>query len=209
MDPTMLVITIGGTAMLLLILGGVLAICFGYQLVKTGVAGPEKALIKLGKFQASGQGVGSVLMVTAVAWAYFGVSIAPKFTNQNGRIEVVAFNTDKGKITAPTITVSGMLYVGTVKLDGQKIQTLFVEGAEKVAKNPSLNKDLSMGGSPATIDINDVSVSQKDGKVQVYTKLRSEKESTPITYVGVQQGTKWVFTPDVLQGKISNRDNIG
>lgn len=201
MNPTSMVIVIGGSAMLLLILGGVLAIYFGYQLVKTGAKAPEKALIKIGTLQASGQGVGSVLMVTAVAWAYFGVSVAPKYSDLGGRVEVVAFNTTQGKVTAPTITVAhsgldlGHLTQSTDK-DGQ-VRSLFVKGAEAIIKSPQSEKELSLWGNQATIDLNDVSVAKvQDGKFQVNTVLKSGKASTPITFVAVENGSKWVFTPD-------------
>jgi len=204
MDPTTLVIAIGGAEVLLLILGGVLAMCFGYWLVRSGVVLPEKALIKIGKLQASGQGVGSVLMVTAVAWGYAAVIAAPKFTNLGGRTEVVAFNTDKGKITAPTITVreptlSWAVPAGTI-MDGLQIQTMFVDGAKAVDRNPRLNKELSLLGAPAIIDLKDVAVwPMKDGKFQVHTTLKSLKSSTPITFVAAEQGSQWVFTPESLR----------
>jgi hypothetical protein len=213
MEPTTLVIAIGGTAMLLLILGGVLALCFGYWLVKARIVAPEKALIKIGKFQASGQGVGSILMITAVAWGYLASSIPPKFTNMNGRTEVVAFNTNKGKITAPIFAISGLsgvTYGDLTKMSSdQKIQTLFVDGAKSAAKNPRLSKELSMWGYPAVLDLNNVYVLSKDGKIVVNTVLQSDNNSTPITFIAAKQGSQWVFTPDSLQGKMPNSDHTG
>jgi hypothetical protein len=205
MDATTLVITIGGAAMLLLILGGVLALYFGYRVFRAGVVLPEKAQIKLGKMQASGQGVGSVLMITAVAWAYAGVLAGPKFTNLGGRTEVVAFNTDKGKITAPTFTWAASPTV-SVK-EGLQIQGMFIDGAKAVDQNPRLSKELSVLGARAMIDVNDVAVRQsKDGKYQVHTTLKSVKASTPITFVAAKQGSQWVFTPDSLRAKNPDPD---
>jgi hypothetical protein len=60
--------------------GGLAALCVGLALLLYGITGQDKTLIKAGTVEISGSGLGSVIMVTSILWAFFSYKSRPTYT---------------------------------------------------------------------------------------------------------------------------------
>jgi len=78
MDSINLALEIRGIGMGCLILGGCCALVLGYRTFRDDVDGRSSASFSFLGFKGTSKGVGAITMMTAVAWAYLGATMAPK-----------------------------------------------------------------------------------------------------------------------------------
>ena len=116
-DPALpLTLTIGTRAvgMVLLIIGGILALWFGYRLFTSGTtASPQtRMIVQFAKLKISAHSVGPVVMATAVLWAWLGYQISPTLKTSNAGSEV-AYKQSPSHSAAPgrNIGIEGGSYV--------------------------------------------------------------------------------------------------
>ena len=90
---------------LALVVGGIVAIWFGYRLFATG-AGTAQAIDKFDfknnevKISAAGMSVGAVLMLTSSVWSYFAYSSFPKLEANRDTIKIGG-DSDPGRNDRP------------------------------------------------------------------------------------------------------------
>ncbi len=214
MNPVTLTIGIRGFCAIALIAGGLSALWWGFLLFRHGAAGEAKAKFKMVGLDASAQGVGAVVMVTAVAWAYGGIGMAPKLKTSASSAEVAeiySLKTDQGLVTAPAI-------VGVASKD-QKADSQFVWPSQGVdimrypvtpeafrsnfkysLKHALASTDkketVTVHGQPATFDLSSVAFeNDPEGQPVAFADLRSGEKMVKIAYTLQDRGYEMVFVP--------------
>jgi hypothetical protein len=178
MDATSTFILVRFGMSAILAAGGIACIYFGYRLFRDG-SGIAKAIEKIDwkskdlKVSAAGMSVGSVLMLTSGAWAYFATNSIPKLELDGGNVKITKapdFNQKLNWASAigqPLVT-SDKHKIGTITgvlLGKDGSQSTFV-----VTKN---------GSSPITLDAKALNFG-KSGSVSVGLS-KNELESLPQT----------------------------
>jgi hypothetical protein len=204
MDAVSLTIGVRGLGMLFLILGGLAALYFGYRVMSSGSASQPTATFKLLGVNATAKGSGAVIMITAGLWAYCGVRIAPNLATNGSESKVYSFQTNEGKVTAPTLAASALPATdreGLVsRFDNAYLQRLF---ANSVMANEAFSGERSsatLDGEPASIDARSASVVSENGKLLLATFIRSADKSAEVTFIPKLRGDVMMFVPNAVAG---------
>jgi hypothetical protein len=80
---------------LTLAVGGILTLLVGLVILLYGTPGQDEALIKIGATQLSARGIGGVIMVTSVGWAYFAYLCRPIYQRSHEITETYDPNTQR------------------------------------------------------------------------------------------------------------------
>src|SRR6266436_2837547 len=94
----------------LLVIGGIMALRFGYVLYLKGVGlKADGTTIETKKLKARLQTVGSVVMATAVAWAVLGYLASPKFSQGPGGTTVASVSVQPVALAEHTTDARALL----------------------------------------------------------------------------------------------------
>jgi hypothetical protein len=196
MDPITLTIGLRGFCAVLLILGGLAALGIGFVLFRKKDPSIAKARISAGKFTASAEGIGAVVMITAAAWGWGGASVLPKIrtsdSHQGTNTEVYALRSSDGtKITAPAFRSLEAGIGNTTDLSVAQFTSLFQHAVSKSSEVP-----FTIGDQPAKAALGAVSFSTTPEGVALATlHLDSVKGSAKVEYVLQKRGSQSVFVP--------------
>ena len=195
MDPISLTIGLRGFCAVLLILGGIAALGLGFVLFRKKDPSIAKARISAGKFTASAEGIGAVVMITAAAWGWGGAFVLPKIrtsdSHQGTNTEVYALRSSDGaKVTAPAFrSLEGL--VDTSHISAAQFTSLLQHA---VAKNKEV--PFTIDDQPAKVAVGTVSFSTTPEGIALATlRLESVHGSAKVEYVLEKRGSQDVFVP--------------
>lgn len=199
MDPVTLTIAIRGLGLLFLVLGGVYALRRGFHIIQTGRGDRSRATFKFLGLSSTASGVGAVIMMTAVGWAYLGVRMAPNLAmDKSGMTKVYAFATANGQVTVPELAVAthrmGEATRTANAFDAGELRNMFSRAVS------ASHGDATLQGAPAMIDASAASVAKnRAGQYELSAPLRSSGniavKEAQITFAAENRGGATVFVP--------------
>jgi hypothetical protein len=200
MDAVTLTVAIRGAGELALIVGGVYALYSGFRIIRGRSPDRSRATFKILGLSTTAQGVGAVVMTTAVAWAYLGVRMAPNLSTDGTGTKVYSFQTDQGRVTAPALAIAS---AGTERPSQSNIADLRQMFKDSVLANQAISAGhtgATVLGRSAMIDPESASAVQQIGNSLLLSAvLKSRDKSAEVTFVAEKRGNITVFLPSTVK----------
>lgn len=156
----------------LLVLGGVLALYFGYRLYRTGAGlAADDTKIETKQIKINLRNVGAGVMLTAVAWAGLGYLTTPSFKSAGGDVTVAQTTIEYlPQSAAPTeLAVAAPQGTGAVAdIGSSKLGELFQQAAD--------DANVTFYGKPGML-ASDFQISKGEGGTKVQTEWKIDGAS--------------------------------
>ena len=173
MDPVTMTVFFKGIAMILAILGGVLAILFGYKLFDRGIGqNSDDAQFEFGKVKISVKSVGGVLMGTSFLWVYAGVLLSPNLEKTGEDYRIFSFQIAGIEALIPSFS---MFVSADSPEDLLGNSELLAEYFSRGFENSSLAAHTLLNGESSTFFPGSVVVLTDDGDIRLATRLASDE----------------------------------
>ncbi|CAN7780881.1 hypothetical protein LJR296_007994 [Cupriavidus necator] len=181
MDPVILTVLFKGLGMLLVIIGGVAALRYGFHLYKDGAGtGPGDIAFELGRIKVKARSAGATVMATAFLWAWIGTTLSPNLDRRGGDIRVYSFTTPHGDLNMQALAAKVPRNGSNATKDPQKLKNLLERAVEEAGKN-GRDGIVEINGQSAKVDLSAIDVTQSaSGKLTLSTKVLSSKESAVV-----------------------------
>lgn len=191
-----LTIAIRGLGVVLLALGGIQAIRYGFRLYsKPPRASNDTLTANVAGMQLAAKGVGAVLMLTAFGWAYFSVLMAPHLDTTQNRTVVYALQTDRGSVQVPLVSAIGGLATVNVR-NAAALNQEFLRAFESRSSERNYAAAFSVDGRPAKLDISALRVDKVGvGEIVLKAPLRSNSGSYLVEYAPILVNGTVQFRP--------------
>jgi hypothetical protein len=193
MDPVSLALIIKGLATLGLILGGVMALRYGFRLYMDGTGTRQDSYtLEISGLKLKANSVGSVLMATAFAWAWAAVAMSPSLSQNGQSVQVYSFHTPEGDISSRVLTTRASASAAS---DPEELKALFRRAvtASEAHGNGSV---VSVHGEPASIDLASLKTTGASmGDFQLSALAQSQGQTTELLYQSRAAKGKVVFVP--------------
>jgi len=186
MVETVVTIIIRGVGMVLLIVGGIASLHYGFGLYKTR-AGAQKdlAAFEIGPVKIRAHSAGSIVMATAFVWGWAGVMICPSLQKSGGTVLVTS-----GMVWAP----SGAPSAAAVEGNPGQLQSLFSEAIRNQPADPA--GTVQVNGQPAQYDPSSIKVrSTEPGKYAATVTARSGSSAVEVEFKPQMVDGKLAFVP--------------
>jgi hypothetical protein len=190
-----LTIAIRGLGVVLLALGGIQAIRYGFRIYsKPPRANNDTLTANVAGMQLAAKGVGAVLMLTAFGWAYFSVLIAPHLDTTQNRTVVYTLQTDRGSVQVPLVSATGGLTVNV--RNAAALNQEFLRAFESRSSEGNYAAAFSVDGRPAKLDVSALRVDNAGlGEIVLKAPLRSNSGNYWVEYAPILVNGTVQFQP--------------
>ena len=196
MNSAMLTVIVHGLLAIGLVIGGILALRYGFVLFREGPGtGRSAATISFGRaFKATANSVGAVLMITAVGWGFLAVTALPNYKSPQEQVAYI-FNTPSGVVKAPELSLAGAAWTaahGKGELLGH-----FREVLNDANRRGHLAPAIS--GQVGTFDSAKAYVRNVSGKITFEAPVQAGADSAALTYRAITRDGITVFRPEAAE----------
>ncbi len=196
MEPVLLTIYMKGIGTILLILGGIAAIYFGFSVYKEGAGkGAGRLAFEAGPIKLKAHSVGSVIMGTAFLWALAAVWLSPNLEQKKDQIRVYSFNTWDPNFKAPVFATSMPANIAeTLEADPDALKKSLKATLGDLADHGSPLVELN--GKPAKFDVGSIrTLRTESGKYLLTTDLTGNGVKATVAFEPKVEKSKILFVP--------------
>jgi len=198
-DPAVITIISKSILCVLLVLGGILSIVYGYRVFRHHTdATRSRMVLNMTGVKITAEGAGVVIAAQAIAWAWLGVHVSPNYEASREQTKVFSFATPIGNVQAPVLKAVPLNTVTTTDLKAAFAKALRTE--QKTA--------YKIAGAPAVIDYASISQIFRDGTTYYKADLKSSDGTAEVQYrpIKLEKNGQWssaaiVFEPSLATVK--------
>jgi hypothetical protein len=197
MNPVSLALVIKGLGTLGLIIGGLMALRYGFHLYKDGIGtGKDQYALEVSGLKLKANSIGSVVMATAFAWAWAAVAMSPSLSQNGQNVQVYSFETPNGEVSSKVLAAHASADAAS---DPEELKHLFRKAVAGVEKS-SEQSVVSVKGQPASLNLKTLEASSSSaGGFEISAHAATSSQSALLVYKPQVSKGRVVFIPAKAQ----------